>query len=360
MLSSPCPLPALILWCRALHHGPDIGLSPVRIFTQQAKSGPAVFRPLAAGMAKRLEDGDTLSDALRPEAWRFPILFVELVAVGEQAGRLPTVFAELERHYEEVQTARRQFLTALVWPAMMYCGAIGVLTLLILVLGSLGTKLDPLGLGLTGASGAFWFFVYAAMFTTFVVGSVVIVVRTPNARAKAEALALKVPGLAPIARAFALHRFAMAAHMTIEAGLRADRVLKFSLRATANRAYQQEADRAAKSCRKGREIIEALQELGPTLFPDEFIQAVHVGEESGRLAEVMQKEAVRYRDASVRGMKILTRIVSGLVYAIIAILVIVSIFRVVQTAYIDPVNQLADDLAKDPNAIFKKRDLFGD
>lgn len=360
MFRSPCPLPALILWCRALRHGLDIGLSPVRIFKQQAKSGPAVFRPLAEGMAKRLEDGDSLSDALKPEAWRFPLLFVELVAVGEQAGRLPSVFAELEKHYEEVQSARRQFLTSLVWPGIMYLGAIGVLTLLILVLGSLGTKLDPLGLGLTGTSGAFWFFAYAMMFTAFVVGSAFIVVRTPNAMAKAEALALKLPGLAPIARSFALHRFSMAAHMTIEAGLRADRVLKSSLRATANKAYQQEGDRAAKLCRKGQEIVEALQQLGPHLFPEEFVQAVAIGEESGRLAEVLHKEAEIYREASIRGMKILTRIVSGLVYAIIAILVIVSIFRVVQTAYIDPVNQLADDLARDPNNIFKKRDLFGD
>lgn len=335
MFASPCPMPALILWCRALHHGLDIGLSPVRIFTQQAKSGPAVFRPLAAGMAKRLEDGDTLSDALRPEAWRFPLLFVELVAVGEQAGRLPTVFAELERHYEEVQTARRQFLTALVWPAIMYCGAIGVLTLLILVLGSLtglsGKPLDPLGLGLVGASGAFWFVTYAAMFTAFIVGSAVIVAHTPNVRAKAEALMLKVPGLAPVARAFALHRFSLAAHMNIEAGLQADRVLKSALRATANRAYQQEGERAAKLCRKGKEIVEALGELGPTLFPDEFIQAVHVGEESGRLAEVLHKEAEIYREASLRGMKFLVKIVTGIVYSAVGLLVIFCIARIFMT-----------------------------
>jgi type II secretory pathway component PulF len=351
MFASPCPLPALILWCRALHHGLDIGLSPVRIFTQQAKSGPAVFRPIAAGMAKRLEDGDTLSDALRPEAWRFPLLFVELIAVGEQAGRLPTVFAELERHYEEVQTARRQVLTSLVWPAIMYCGAIGVLTLLILVLGSLtglsGKPIDPLGLGLVGASGAFWFLTYTGMFTVFVVGTAIIIARTPNIRAKVEALMLRVPGLAPVARAFALHRFAMAAHMNIEAGLKADRVLKSALRATANRAYQQEGDRAAKLCRKGKEIVEALGELGPTLFPDEFIQAVHVGEESGRLAEVMHKEAQHYREASIRGMKFLVKIVTGLVYAVIAILVIVCIFRIIGV-YTGQVDE-ALDIANDPD-----------
>lgn len=351
MFRSSCPLPALILWCRALRHGLDVGLSPVRVFRQQAKSGPAVFRPVAERMATRLEGGESMSDALRPEAWRFPLLFVELIAVGEQAGRLPVVFAELEKHYEEVLTAQRQFLTALVWPGIMYFGAIGVLTLLILVMGSMtglsGKPIDPLGLGLVGTSGAFWFLTYAGVFTLFVVGSAIIITQTPNARATAEAYMLKVPGLAPVARAFALHRFSMAAHMTIEAGLRADRVLKSSLRATANKAYQKEGERAAKLARKGNEIVETLGKLGPTLFPDEFIQAVHVGEESGRLAEVMEKEAKIYQEASIRGMKFLVKIVTGFVYFCIAVLIIVCIFRIIGV-YTGQVDE-ALDIANDPD-----------
>lgn len=352
MFRSPCPLPALILWCRALRHGLDVGLSPVRVFRQQTKSGPAVFRDVAARMAGRLDGGDSLSDALKPEAWRFPLLFVELVAIGEQAGRLPVVFKELEQHYEAVQDARRKFVAALVWPAMTYVGAIGVLTLLILVLGGTqgvsGKPIDPLGLGLLGASGAALFLFLATGFTIFVGGAVFIVARNANARAAMEAYALKIPPLAPVVRAFALHRFAMAAHMTIEAGLRADRVLASGLRATANKSYQAEADRAAKLARKGKEIVEALGKLGPQLFPDEFLQAVHVGEESGRLAEVMLKEAEVYREESIRGMKILTRIVSGLVYAAVSILVIICLFRVVSATYFENLNQ-AQNAADRPN-----------
>ncbi len=352
MFRSSCPLPALILWCRALRHGLDVGLSPVRIFRQQAKSGPAVFRPVAERMAGRLEGGDSLSDALKPEAWRFPLLFVELTAIGEQAGRLPVVYQELEQHYEAVLDAQRKFFSALVYPAMMYVGAIGVLTLLILILGSLGgvngKPIDPLGLGLVGASGAALFLFVATGFTLFVVGGLFIVSRNPTARATAEAYALKVPGLAPVVRAFALHRFAMAAHMTIEAGLKADRVLKSSLRATSNKAYQAEGDRAAKMSRKGKEIVETLSKLGPTLFPDAFVQAVAIGEESGRLAEVMLKEAELYREESIRGMKVLAKIVSGVVYAMIAIFVIVCIYRIFMTTYMGQIQQ-GLDAADDPN-----------
>lgn len=352
MFRSACPLPALILWCRALRHGLDVGLSPVKVFRQQAKSGPAVFRPIAARMAGRLEDGESLADALRPEAWRFPVLFVELVNVGETAGRLPVVFKELEQHYEAVQDAQRKFFAALVWPAMMYVGAILILTILILILGSLsgvnGKPIDALGLGLTGASGAMAFFLGAVGFTAFALGMVVIVAKNPNARSAVEAFALKVPGLAPTVRAFALHRFAMAAHMTIEAGLKADRVLKSSLRATANKAYLAEGERAAKLARKGKEIVEALSKLGPTLFPDEFVHAVAIGEESGRLAEVMLKEAEIYREESIRGMKLLAKIASGVVYAGISILVIVCIVRIFNTAYMGQIQQ-GLDAVDDPN-----------
>src|SRR5262245_8719517 len=120
LFSSRVPLPALMQWCRALRHGIDVGLSPVRIFRQQAKSGPTPLRPLAATLADRLEDGESLQDALKPEAYRFPLLFVELIAVGEQTGRLTETFEELEDYFETVLSSRKQLAAALVWPGIMY------------------------------------------------------------------------------------------------------------------------------------------------------------------------------------------------------------------------------------------------
>src|SRR5690348_16154747 len=135
LFSSRVPVPALMQWCRAMKHGLDVGLTPVRIFRQQAKTGPSQLRALAAALADRLEEGDSFQDALKPDAHRFPLLFVELIAVGEQTGRLTETFGELEDYFQTVVSSRKQLHAALVWPGIMYVSAILVIAILLLVLG---------------------------------------------------------------------------------------------------------------------------------------------------------------------------------------------------------------------------------
>jgi type IV pilus assembly protein PilC len=347
LLGTTAPLDALILWCRALRHGLDVGLSPVKVFRQQAKSGPSALRSTAARIADRLEEGEALEDALKPESAKFPPLFVELLSVGEHTGRLPDIFAELEEHYESVKAARRSFLRMLIWPGIQYFGAIFVIFLMLFVLGLFGSGLDPLGLGLTGTSGAFLFLFLALLFTAGVVGIVLVLVNNQALRSKAEAVGLRIPGLAGCFQAFALSRFCVAYYMTAEAGMRADRCLRLSLRATANQAYMREAENAAKAARKGDEVPEILAVHGSRLFPDEIISALQLGEETGRLAEVMKKQSDYYREEARRKMRTLAMIAAGLVYVSIAIMIIVIIFKIAMTAYIGPMND-AMNAADDP------------
>ncbi len=340
LFSSRVPVPALMLWCRALRHGLGVGLSPVRIFRQQAKTGPTPLRPLAATLADRLEQGESLEDALKPDAYRFPLLFVELIAVGEQTGRLTETFEELERYFETVVSSRKQLHTALIWPGIMYVSAILVIAILLLVLGliapSPGQALDPLGLGLVGPSGAFKFLVAAGVFTVAVLVTYFYVRDNDRLRSKAEGWLLAVPGLGGCYRAFALQRFSLALQMTQEAGLRVDRGLHLSFRATANDAYLRHADAAAKKARGGAEVATALAGCGARLFPDEFVDAVQVGETTGQLAEVMEKQAKQYREEAARKLKILTMFAGGAVYAMVGLMIVVMIFKIAMTAYIGP------------------------
>lgn len=347
MFGTP-PVNALIAWCRALRHGLDIGLSPVKVFRQQAKSGPTALRPAADRIADRLETGDSLQDAFKPEASRFPTLFVEMIAVGEQSGRLPDVFAELEDYFETVRTTRKEFVRMLIWPAIQYFGAILVVTVMLFVLGMLGSNLDPLGLGLTGTWGAFVFLVVMLLFTSAVLGTAFAVFNSRELRAKAEAFGLAIPGLGGCFRAFALNRFCLAYHMTIESGMRADRCLRMSLRATANQAYAREADPAAKAIRAGEDVQTTLGGYGERLFPSEFVNAIVIGEDTGRMAEVMRKQAEYYRDEAKRKLKLLSFAVSGGVYLMVGILLVVMIFKIFMTAYIGPMND-AQRAIDDPN-----------
>lgn len=335
MFFTRLPLKSVIAWTRALKHGSDVGLPPDRIFRQIARAGSPSQRRLAETIADRLHNGDSLEDALAADRNRFPPLLVEMVAVGEQTGRLTETFEELEQYFDTVRESRTTFIRALIWPAFMYFSAIGVIAFMLLVLGLIapanGQGFDPLGLGMLGPGGAFAFLLMATMFTTFVVGAFLYVANNDGIRARIEGAALRVPMFDRCFRAFALQRFCLALHMTAEAGVRADRALKLAFRATTNAAYLNQSDRATKDARSGRSIHEALENCGPVLFPREFLEVVEVGEVTGNLAEVMAKEANVYRDEASRKIKWLAMLAGGLVYLMVGGMIVLIILKIVMS-----------------------------
>src|SRR5262245_42272411 len=120
MFSSRLSLSVLIELCRSLRHYLGAGLTLTDVFAQQAKRGPAVFRPAAARTAADLTRGDALEDALKREAKLFPPLLLSLASVGERTGMLPEVFSELERYFLRQKELRNQFIARTAWPAIQF------------------------------------------------------------------------------------------------------------------------------------------------------------------------------------------------------------------------------------------------
>jgi type IV pilus assembly protein PilC len=338
--SSKCPLPALVAWCRVLKHGLGAGLDPLRIFRQQAKSGPTALRGVAQDLVARIEAGDSLEDAFAPHRDRFPPLFVELVAVGEKSGRLEDTFRELERYYETTLRVQRDFRSQMAYPAIQFVAATFIIAGLILILGLLNSKMDPLGVGLTGTAGAVTFLIIAYVPVFALLFLLKFSADSVRLRAKLEGFCLWVPTWGPALLDFALHRFCVALRMTTEAALRADKVLHYSFRATANSAFWRGEDRAVGVAKKGGELHEALRASGAP-FPGEFVETVLVAEEAGEVSEVMERVAENYREEGARKLKAAAQMTGWAVYALVAVLIIIAIFRIVTVAYIGPLNQAA-------------------
>jgi type IV pilus assembly protein PilC len=337
--SSKCPLPALVAWCRTLRYSLSAGLDPVRIFRQQAKSGPRPLRALAGEFADKLGQGESLEDALAPHRNRFPPLFVELVGVGERTGRLEDTFEELEAYYSTLLTVQRNFRSQMMYPVIQFVAAVFIITALIYILGLLGSKMDPTGLGLTGAAGAMTFLGTAAAFVGVIV--VVLKVASDNVRFRAqlEGALLWVPGWGPAFLAFAVMRFAVALRMCAEAGLRSEQTLHYCFRATANAAFQAGERRAVAVAKRGGELLDAL-DASRAPFPTEFRETLLVGEETGNTAEAMERLAVRMREDAERKLKTAAEFTGYAIYGLVAMMIIFFIFRIA-LSYIGMLNAAA-------------------
>jgi type IV pilus assembly protein PilC len=330
--SSKCPLPALVMWCRTLHHSLAAGLDPVRIFRSQAKSGPRALREVAEDVAAKLGKGDSLEDAFEPYRNRFPPLFIELVAVGEQTGRLEDTFRELELYYESSLTIQRNFRSSMAYPAIQFILAVLVISGLIFVLGILASSgkaitTDPTGLGLTGTAGALTF-----MFVAFgTVGGLLFAMKLSadnvKWRAKMEGMLMVLPGWGPALLALAVQRFCVALRMCAEAGLRAEKTINYSFRATSNSAFTSREERALDVVKRGGELHEAILASGAP-FPEEFRESLMVGDETGNTSEIMERLAERYREEAERRLKAAAQYTSWAIYGLVALMIVIAIFKI--------------------------------
>jgi type IV pilus assembly protein PilC len=288
---------------------------------------------VAGRVAQTLEGGGDLEEALTQEGDVFPPMFLALSNVGEQTGMLPEVFGELEKYYTRQQALRRQFWAQATWPVIQFVLAILVVAGLILVLGMLpqgagpnGERFDPLGLGLSGPSGALIFLgcvggILGGLFAAYLIAT-----RVLKKREGVDAFFLRIPVVGPCLRALALARFSLALRLTTETGMAIQRALRLSLRATGNYAFMAASPAIEGAVKAGDDITLALDKSG--LFPEEYRNVIAVAEEAGRLNEVLRQQADHYDEESGRRLKTLTSVAGSAVWLFVGGLIVVVIFRI--------------------------------
>jgi type IV pilus assembly protein PilC len=331
ILSSRLSLSDLIEMCRSLRHYLGAGLPLVDAFRQQAKRGGSAVRPVAGRIVEGLQKGDSLEDTLQREAVYFPPLFLSLTRVGEQTGLLAEVFAELEKYYVRQQKLWRHFYSQIAWPTIQFVLAIFVLALLILIMGMIhesrgGPELDPLGLGLSGSSGAIIFLSVVFSVLLAMAFTYWLVTRSVRSGAALQTYLLGLPALGPCLRALALTRFCMALRLTTETGMSIVKAVRLSLQATGNDAFATRSETIEAELRRGQDLTLALTKSG--LFPEDFQHMMTVAEESGTLDQVLAHQTEHYHEESSRRLAVLTNVAAYGVWAFVGLVIIFAIFRI--------------------------------
>lgn len=330
LFSSRVSLKSLVALCQAFRVGHGAGLSLVDVFKQQATRGPSDARPAITRISERLSQGDSLEDVLKTEGSAFPPLFNSMTAVGEQTGNLPEIFRELERYYREQLSLRRTFISMIIWPVFQLVAAIGVITLLILILGMIPTMgmkpFDPLGFGV-GPEGAIKFLALVFVFFSGLFAMYYFATRVLGKKSAVHRFLLRVPAIGPCMEALALSRLSLALKLTLDSSLPTPKAVKRSLLACGNGAYEACADDVAREVKDGSELTDALGHC--RVFPEHFLHALHSGEVSGQVPEVMGRQAEHYQEEASHKLVILNRFATFGVWLFVAGLIIFAIFRIV-------------------------------
>jgi type IV pilus assembly protein PilC len=334
----------LIELCRAMRFSLASGLMLREVMELLATRGTRRIRAVASEVVKELKAGWGLQEALNKHQESFPPLFLAMAAVGEESGNLPEVLGELEKYYTQQQKLRREFVSEITWPVFQVVFAVLVIAGLILVVELLGLKdtkgnpYDPLGLGLYGERGALLFLQFAAFLVLGVWILFLVLRRLLRRRAIVERFLFRIPLIGPCLRAIVLTRFCVALRFMLETNLPIMKAIRLSLQATDNAAFVTTAPAAEASLRKGNGVATSLTQC--QLFPESFISAVVVGEESGRLPEILRHQGDEYDDAARRRLNLLNKVASWLVWLGIAFLMIFTILSIFKTAYMGNIEKV--------------------
>ncbi len=327
--------------CHRLSMALEAGIDVRTVLAREADRAYGPLRRHLRDVSHDIDRGEDLSAALAATSNYFPSMVCELVRVGEESGHLDAIFAQLAEHYQERIALRRQFLASISWPLAELGLAILVIGLLIWVMGLTGT--DILGFGLVGDRGLA---IYAAIVTAVVLLLAAIIYAFNRGAMwvrPIQYVVMNLPGIGGPLRTLALSRLAWSLHLTMNAGMNLRRSLALSLQSTHNACYTDHIPLIDAAILQGSTLHEAFRDAGG--YPLEFLDALAVAEESGKVVEAMAVLSRQYRERARMAIGMLTMVAGGLVWAVVGAIIIVLIFRLART-YFGALNEAVEEVNK--------------
>lgn len=301
--------------------------------TEASRGGPAHQRAFAA-ICDRVKAGDPLWQAMESVENYFPPLVIQMVRVGEETGRLDAVLLRLADQYDHRFAVRREFLSALVWPMTELGIAIGVIGLLILITGWLGTT-DIVGFGLTGSLGlAIYLAIVAAIAATIVL--FLYSFRAGWWGSGPVRLAMQLPLVGQAIRTDALARFTWTLSAALDVGMDVRFAMRLALTNTLNPVFLQVIEESDRLIVAGNEIHATLNAV--KVFPREMVDMVEAAEIAGTLSESLAHLARQYEEQARFATQVLARLVAFLVWLLVAVFIIALIFRLARV-YFGAINE---------------------
>lgn len=328
---------------------PNITLDDLVIFSRQmyslAKSGIPILRAVRGladttgskrmsitldDVADQLERGRTLSSALNKHNQVFGRLFVSIVHVGENTGKLDVAFLQLSFYLERDQETRKQIKAATRYPMfVMVAIVIAVVVMNIMVI--------PIFAGMFESFGAELPLMTRILLTTseffitkwpyLLVGIIFLVIiiskylGTKNGRYKWDRTKLKLPIIGSIFERTLLGRFARSFSMMLVSGVPLTSALNLVADAVDN-AFM--ADRIL-NMRRNIEKGESLSRVASSskMFTPLVLQMINVGDETGRVDELLAEVADFYEREVDYDLKSLTSKIEPILISVVAAMVLI-------------------------------------
>jgi type IV pilus assembly protein PilC len=327
----------------------DAGLPLVQCLEiLQEQQSNANFKKVIRQIKRNVEEGSTLSEALRKHPKVFDSLFVNLVAAGEIGGILDVILNRLAAYIEKIAKLKKKVKGAMTYPAIVVSIALIVVAVILIyvipvfagLFKDAGAKLPGMTLFVMNLSE--WTTSY---FHWLFLGLIVLIVgarqirKSTRGREITDRLVLRAPVFGMLIRKVAVARFTRTLGTMLSSGVPILDGLEV-VAATAGNTVIEKAIREAKnSIAEGRPVADPLAET--KVFPPMVCQMIAVGEATGQLDAMLGKIADFYDEEVDIAVEALTSMLEPMMILFLGI----TIGGLLVAMYL-PIFQLADVVGK--------------
>lgn len=282
--------------------------------------------PIIDDLLKSIEGGSSFSEALARHPEAFSKVYVALIKAGESAGVLDEITKRLADNLEKEKEFKAKIKGAMIYPAIIITGMGTVgLIMMVFVIPKLTSLYNEFGAKLprpTQILISFSNFLVSNLFLLIILlflgfYSLSLFQKTTYGKRKVDSFKLTIPLIGELQKKIVLTEITRTLSLLVGAGIQIVEALNIVAEASSNLVFTEGIKNAAKRVEKGFPLSYALTENES--FPPIMGQLISVGEETGKIDEVLQKTSHFFETEAEQTLKALTTAIEPLIMILLGI-----------------------------------------
>jgi type II secretion system protein F len=272
---------------------------------------------------KRIEGGDSLAEALGNHPQIFSRLYVNMVKAGESGGFLETILSRLAQYLESTKEIRDQIVSVMIYPIVLTIVSGASITILVTfviprfasIFSDMGQAIPlPTQIILTFSQlvrGYWWLGLGVVALVYF---GLKMYIKDEERKLQWDRFKLKWVVIGDLIRKVEVARFARTLGTLLQSGVSILPALNLVKEISQNLVISRSISHTHDRLRGGKGISKSLEETG--VFPPLAIHMIGVGEETGKLDEMLMKVADNYEEAVRTAVKRFVSLIEPLILLI--------------------------------------------
>ncbi len=273
--------------------------------------------------------GENFSKALENQGEKFPRLLINMVKTAEMTGDLPTILDDMADYYTAMDQTRRQMISAMTYPTVIFVIAIGVIVFILAfvipkfveMFENNGAEIPWITKFVIASSNLvqnYWY-IFLIVIVAIIATFVYLYKNVTGFRKNIQTFAMHIPVVKKVIIYNEVANFTKTFASLLNHNVFITDSMEILQKVTSNEVYKKIIDDTLRNLSKGAKISEAFK--GQWAFPVVAYEMLVTGENTGQLGLMMEKVAQHYQMLHKNVVDQLKSLIEPLMICLLAVVV---------------------------------------